>query len=104
MTGQTSLEELIELIRRCKLYVSADTGPLHIANALKRPLIGLYGTTSPERTGPYGGDYVHIIVSPTSKATPEAPLVMIRNVWRKLRWIPYGKRCKHCFKKGVSIL
>ena len=75
LTGQTSLEELVELIRRCKLYISADTGPLHIANALKRPLIGLYGTTSPERTGPYGGDYVHIIVSPTSKATPEAPLV-----------------------------
>lgn len=75
MTGQTSLEELIELIRRSKLYISADTGPLHIANALKRPLIGLYGTTSPERTGPYGGDYVHIIVSPTSEATPEAPLV-----------------------------
>lgn len=75
LTGQTSLEELVEVIRRCKLYISADTGPLHIANALKRPLIGLYGTTSPERTGPYGGDYVHIIVSPTSKATPEAPLV-----------------------------
>ncbi|SUP40324.1 glycosyltransferase family 9 protein [Veillonella criceti] len=75
MTGETSLEELIELIRGAKLFISADTGPLHIANALKRPLIGLYGTTSPERTGPYGGDYVHCIVSPTSKATPENPLV-----------------------------
>ena len=75
MTGQTSLEELIELIRGSKLFISADTGPLHIANALKRPLIGLYGTTSPERTGPYGGDYVHCIVSPTSKATPENPLI-----------------------------
>lgn len=75
MTGKTSLEELIELIRGSKLFISADTGPLHIANALKRPLIGLYGTTSPERTGPYGGDYVHCIVSPTSKATPENPLI-----------------------------
>ncbi|KAF1682957.1 glycosyltransferase family 9 protein [Veillonella sp. R32] len=75
MTGETSLEELIELIRGSKLFISADTGPLHIANALKRPLIGLYGTTSPERTGPYGGDYVHCIVSPTSKATPENPLI-----------------------------
>ncbi len=75
MTGQTNLEELIELIRCSKLFISADTGPLHIANALKRPLIGLYGTTSPERTGPYGGEHVHCIVSPTSKATPENPLV-----------------------------
>lgn len=75
MTGHTSLTELIELIRSAKLYISADTGPLHLANALKKTLISLYGTTSPERTGPYGGDHVHIIVSPTSKATPTEPLV-----------------------------
>ena len=48
---------------------------LHIANALKKPLIALFGTTSPHRTGPYGGSHVHIIISPTSKATPEQPLV-----------------------------
>ena len=75
LTGKTSIDELIELIRHCTLYISADTGPLHIANALKKPLIALFGTTSPDRTGPYGGDYIHIIVSPTSKATPKEPLV-----------------------------
>ena len=75
MTGATSLEELTELIRYSKLYISADTGPLHLANALKKPLIAMYGTTSPDRTGPYGGDYVHILVSPTSKATAKEPLV-----------------------------
>lgn len=75
MTGHTSLTELIELIRHSKLYISADTGPLHLANALKKPLISMYGTTSPERTGPYGGNHVHIIVSPTSRATATEPLV-----------------------------
>ena len=66
---------VIALIRHCEIFISADTGPLHIANALKRPLIALFGTTSPKRTGPYGGSHVHLIISPTSKATPEQPLV-----------------------------
>ena len=46
------MPELIELIRHCQIFISADTGPLHIANALKRPLIAMFGTTSPKRTGP----------------------------------------------------
>ncbi len=75
LTGKTTMPELIELIRHCSLYISADTGPLHIANGLKKPLIALFGTTSPERTGPYGGDYIHLVISPTSKATPENPLI-----------------------------
>jgi len=75
LVGSTSMPELIELIRHCEIFISADTGPLHIANALKRPLIALFGTTSPKRTGPYGGSHVHLIISPTSKATPEQPLV-----------------------------
>ena len=75
LVGQTTMAELIELIRHCHIFISADTGPLHIANALKKPLIALFGTTSPHRTGPYGGSHVHLIISPTSKATPEQPLV-----------------------------
>lgn len=75
MTGQTNLKELMALIKGSALYISADTGPLHLANALQKPLIALFGTTSPQRTGPYGSRRIHILVSPTSKATPEAPLV-----------------------------
>lgn len=75
LVGSTTMPELIELIRHCQIFISADTGPLHIANALKRPLIAMFGTTSPKRTGPYGGSHVHLIISPTSKATPEQPLV-----------------------------
>lgn len=75
LIGCTTLPELVELIRRSTLYLSADTGPLHIANALKVPLIALFGTTSPERTGPYGGHHIHILVSPTSKATLQHPLI-----------------------------
>lgn len=75
LTGRTSLLELVEVLRTAKAYVSADTGPLHIANALKVPLVALFGPTSPERTGPYGGDHVHIVISPTSRATVKDPLI-----------------------------
>ena len=77
-TGKTDLRQLMAAIDDSLVYLSADTGPLHIANALKKELIALFGTTSPERTGPYGGQdsaYIHLVISPTSKATPEEPLV-----------------------------
>lgn len=77
-TGKTDLRQLMAAIAEASLYMSADTGPLHIANALKKELIALFGPTSPQRTGPYGGKespYIHILVSPTAKATPKHPLI-----------------------------
>ena len=77
-TGKTSLRELMAAISSSRLYISADTGPLHIANALKKELIALFGPTCPDRPGPYGGpdsSYIHMIISPTSQATPDHPLV-----------------------------
>ena len=75
LTGRTSIPELVEVIRGAACFVSADTGPLHIASALRIPLIALFGTTSAERTGPYGGTHAHTIISPTSQSTTEHPLV-----------------------------
>lgn len=54
LAGQTSLHSMIEWLRRCELLVTNDTGPMHIAAALRRPVIALFGPTSPQRTGPYG--------------------------------------------------
>lgn len=75
LIGMTSLLQLMAVIKNSKLFISVDTGPLHLANALKKPLIALFGPTSPERTGPYGGEYVHLVISPTSKATIKEPLI-----------------------------
>ena len=52
--GRTALPELIELLRRCELLVTNDTGPMHLAAALRKPIVSLFGPTSPEQTGPYG--------------------------------------------------
>ncbi len=47
------LRRLVYLIDGCDLLIAPDTGPLHLARALERPVIGLYGLTDPRRAGPY---------------------------------------------------
>jgi lipopolysaccharide heptosyltransferase II len=51
--GKTSLGEIAELIRGAAVLVTNDTGPMHIAVAVKTPLVALFGPTDPLRTGPY---------------------------------------------------
>jgi lipopolysaccharide heptosyltransferase I len=50
----TDLHGLLALLRRARMMVAADTGPLHLAAALGVPCVGLYGPTDPARNGPYG--------------------------------------------------
>lgn len=64
LTGATSLRELGALIQHCAFYISADTGPLFVASACRKPLIALYGPTKPDRTGPYGSNSATILVAP----------------------------------------
>jgi ADP-heptose:LPS heptosyltransferase len=54
LCGQTSLPEMVEWLRLCELLVTNDTGPMHAAAALGKPLVALFGPTEPRRTGPYG--------------------------------------------------
>jgi len=54
LCGQTSLPEMVEWLRLCDLMVTNDTGPMHVAAALGKPLVALFGPTEPRRTGPYG--------------------------------------------------
>jgi lipopolysaccharide heptosyltransferase I len=50
----TKLRELAELCRAARLFISSDTGPLHLAAAVGTSCVGLYGPTRPELCGPYG--------------------------------------------------
>lgn len=54
LTGKTSLSEMIEWIRISELVVTNDSGPMHIAAALGKPIVSIFGPTDPRRTGPYG--------------------------------------------------
>jgi heptosyltransferase I len=49
-----TITDLIALTRRARLFVGGDTGPLHLAAALRVPVVGIYGPTDPARNGPYG--------------------------------------------------
>lgn len=49
-----SIGELIALTRRARLFIGGDTGPLHLAAALKVPVVAIFGPTDPARNGPYG--------------------------------------------------
>lgn len=54
LTGKLSLPEMVEWLRLSELMVTNDTGPMHVAAALGTPVVGLFGPTEPQRTGPYG--------------------------------------------------
>jgi lipopolysaccharide heptosyltransferase II len=59
--GDLSIPESAALLARCKCLVSADTGPLHLATAVQTPVVGLFGSTDPCRTGPIGRGHQVII-------------------------------------------
>jgi len=78
-----SLAQLIALTRRISLVIAGDTGPLHLACALGRPVVGIYGPTDPSRNGPYGVPF-RVLRSSESRrdhtrhAAPEAGLLTIQ--------------------------
>ncbi len=79
----TTLEQLIAITRRAALCIAGDTGPLHLACALGRPVVGIFGPTDPSRNGPYGTRF-RVLRSPisirdhTRRPEPEAGLLTIQ--------------------------
>jgi heptosyltransferase-2 len=53
LASKTTIRELMAMIEHMDLFLSNDSGPMHIAEALGRPTLAIFGSTSPERTGPY---------------------------------------------------
>ncbi len=72
LAGKTNIRELGACIEGCQLFVSNDTGITHIAAALDKPVVALFGPTSPAFTGPMGdGERVTVLHKPD--ACPEIP-------------------------------
>ena len=57
LTGRTSVVELAAILVQAALVVAVDTGPAHLAAALGRPVVAVFGPTNPVRTGPYGAGH-----------------------------------------------
>jgi heptosyltransferase-2 len=54
LSGRTSIRELTAIIKRCGLFLTNDTGPMHIAAALRVPLVAVFGPTDWRNTAPFG--------------------------------------------------
>ena len=54
LAPETDIRGLIPFIRRARLFVSGDTGPMHLASAVGVPVVGIFGPTDPARNGPFG--------------------------------------------------
>jgi len=72
LAGQTTLRQLGACLERARLVVSNDTGILHLGAALRRPVVALYGPTSPALTGPLG-DPERTIVLHRPDCCPQIP-------------------------------
>jgi heptosyltransferase-2 len=79
LAGRTNLRELMAVLAECRLLLTNDTGPMHVAAALGVPVVVPFGSTSPELTGPgLPGDPRH-------------------------RWIRAGAGCAPCFLRECPI-
>src|SRR5205814_8560821 len=63
-----SMSELVALARRARLFNGDDTGPLHLAAALRVPVVAIFGPTDPARNGPYGTQSI-VLRNPASKTS-----------------------------------
>jgi heptosyltransferase-2 len=54
LCGKTSLRQAMSIIERCHLFVTNDSGLMHVAAALDVPLVAIFGSTNPLTTGPKG--------------------------------------------------
>ena len=95
LAGTTDLAELIAAISLCRIVVGNDSGPLHVAAALGRPLVGLYGPTDPASVGPFGqlnhvlhftqpGDYRKSGMEDRSATLQSLP---VETVWKMIQSI-----------------
>jgi len=74
LAPKTSLRELARVLRDASIVIGTDTGPLHLAAALRTPVVGLYGPTNPKRNGPYGQVENCIETFTTTKSMQDIPV------------------------------
>jgi heptosyltransferase-2 len=71
LAGRTSLRDLCVALKACRLVLTNDTGPMHVAAAVGTPVVAIFGSTSPELTGPgLPGDPSHRLIRATVPCSP----------------------------------
>lgn len=91
--GKTSLRELCVLLKNCRVLLTNDTGPMHVAAAVGTAVVVPFGSTSPELTGPgVPGDTRHRLLKTN---TPCAPCF--------LRQCPIDFRCMQAIEPQQAV-
>jgi lipopolysaccharide heptosyltransferase I len=85
LCGKTNLPELASLIDRSAVCVTNDSGSMHLAVAMDRPVVSVFGPTNPVRTGPYG----------RPEAVVQAGVECAPCYFKKLTQCPHDHRCMH---------
>lgn len=90
------LRQLVALLSRSDLVVGIDTGPLHIAGALGKPWVGLFGPSNPDLVGPYDRSSGQAIVARLPKSSS------CKDCW--LSFKGWGGRCSTLTSTGCATL
>ncbi len=77
----STLPGLIYATRRAAAVVGVDSGPLHLAAALRKPGLALFGPTDPARNGPYG-DTLRVLRDPAAVTTYQRSTAIDESMWR----------------------
>ncbi len=84
--GGTSLKGLLAMLDRARMVIAPDSGPVHMANALRTPTLGLFATTNPDRAAPYC--WRRFVVD-------RYPDAVRRYLHKSPEVIPWGTRVRH---------
>ncbi len=95
LMGRTSLKQLLALLDAADGLLCPDSGPAHMATTVGTPVIGLYATSNPDRTGPYFSRDLCV------NAYPEAVRTYLGKDVDELRW---GQRVRHPDAMGLIRL
>jgi heptosyltransferase I len=90
LVGRTSLRQLTALLGRCALAFGPDSGALHLAAAMGRPVVSLWGATSAARSTPFGSERLAV-----QGVSPCAPCF--------LRDCPIGRVCMHTITVDMVV-
>ena len=93
IVGKTNLHQMCCIINNCQFYIGPDSGTMHIASMLNKPVIGLFATSNSKRTGPYHSqDYI-------IDKYDEALKIFLNKSENQISW---GKRIRN--KKAMSLI
>jgi heptosyltransferase-1 len=102
LAGQTNIPELAALLKQARLVISNDTGPGHLAEALKTPTVLIFGHTNPLRVGPYHKPENVAAVEPSHRGSAiesSNPVYEITQVSEQLVW----DKCLRVMSQSTEI-